>query len=335
MSGGPGPLQPPVVPGVSTAEEEPALETAEDPLLEGFDRPLTVLMVGASGFVGRHLLERLVSRGHRVRAVARSGRPEGSRVLGDQVQWVAADITDPDDVDGLSRDCDVLVHLAGIRREGPGQSFRGVHVEGTRHLLEEAARCGTGRFVHVSALGASPRGAPFFRTKFEAEQAVRASDLDWVIARPSAVYGPDDHFVSPTARWLQAFPVFPVPSGDRIVVRPAAIEDVADALCQSVERDEMANKTYLLTGPDRLGLAEAVRTVASVLGLRRWVLPVPQAAANTFFRAADRMGLPALPVIEGWALLARRPDVRIRMNHFRSAFNIEPLPFRVALEDYL
>ena len=313
------------------------VETAEDPLLAGLERPVSVLVVGASGFLGRHLVERLGSRGHRVRAVSRSGRP-GDAPERPEVTWLAADVTEEERVAGLARGCDVVAHLAGVRGERGTQTFESVHVDGTRHLLAEARRAGAERFVLVSALGASVGKDPYFRTKAEAETLVRDSGLEGVVVRPALVFGPRDHFVSAVARWLERFPVFCLPSGWDQPVRPAAVEDVTDALCQCVEREDVADDTYVLAGPEPLTLAEAARTVARVLGMRRAVITLPDGLAGPVLATARRLAGPLGIPPDEWEVLRRagRPPTPAReVDAFRTVFHIEPMPFREALEDYL
>lgn len=321
----------------SRSTGEAVAEPAEDPLLAGLDRPLTVAVVGASGFLGRHLLERLVSRGHRVRAVCRRGRPEGTPDR-PEVTWLAADVADPEQVQGLARDCDAVVQMAGVHHEHGRQSFRSVHVEGTRHLIDEARRAGSDRFVLVSALGASTAGEPFFRTKGRAEALVRDSGLAGVVVRPALVFGPGDHFTTALVRWLERCPVFCLPRAWDATVRPVAIEDVADALCQCVEREDVVDDTHTLAGPEPLSLAEAVRAVAGVRGLRRAVLTVPDRLARPVLGLARRLGRRFGVSPGDWEVMRRAvaaPIPRRAVEAFRSVFHIEPIPFRAALEDYL
>lgn len=319
---------------LSESATQAAVETREDPLLTGFSRERRVMVAGGSGFVGGHLFDRLSARGHRVRAVSRTGAPE-HRPSSRGVRWVRADVTRESEVRGLAEDCDVLVHLAGIRQESPGSTYRGVHVEGTRNLLAEATRAGAGRFVFMSALGATLEAHPFFASKAAAEDLVRRSGIDWTIFRPAAIFGPDDHFMAPTARWLRHWPLFLVPAGRDLTLRPVAVEDVADALTQSVERDDLAGETYCLAGPDVLTLEACVRTVARVLQLRRWVRSVSPELAERLLTWTRRAGLPSPSLAEGWRLLCGRPESGAGPEDFRETFQVEPLPFREALEDYL
>lgn len=313
------------------------VETAEEPLLAGLERPVSALVVGASGFLGRHLVERLASRGHRVRAVGRRGRPADVPDR-PEVTWLAADVTEEDRVAGLARGCDVVVQLAGLRGERGTQTFAAVHVDGTRHLLAEARRAGAEGFVLVSALGASVGSDPYFRTKREAEALVRDSGLQAVVVRPALVFGPGDHFVSAVVRWMERFPVFCLPDSWDRPVRPAAVEDVTDALSQCVEREDVADDTHVLAGPQPLTLAEAARTVARVRGLRRAVVTLPDAVAGPVLAAARRLAGPLGIPPDEWEVLRRAgrpPTPAGEVNAFRTVFHIEPMSFRAALEDYL
>lgn len=337
MSEAPGPQESSAATVEAEEDREARPRPLEDPLLAGFQRPHVVLVTGASGFVGRHLLPRLASRGHRIRAVARSGRPE-EEVGGGNVSWVRADVTRADALAGLARDCDAVVHLAGVRRQEGRASFHRVHVGGTRNVLGEATRAGVDRFVYVSALGAPAGEGAFLESKREAEGAVRASGIPSVVLRPAVVFGPGDHFTSAVVRWLERFPAFLVPSAWNGVVQPVSIEDVVDALCQCVERDDVLGETYSLPGPETLTLAEVARTVARAKGWRRAVFTVPDRLSGLVLSLARRYARWRELPHDEWELLRRAgrlPAPAEGGNAFRTVFQIEPMPFRVVLEDYL
>lgn len=305
---------------------------APDPLLAGPERPLAVLVTGGTGFVGAHLAGRLVSRGHRVRALSRR---RGDRPLPPDVEWRAGDVTRPDSLRGAADGCDAVVHLAGIARERGPQTFGAVHVAGVRHVLSEAARAGAERIVLVSAVGAREEGSPFFRTKFAGERAVRASGLEHVIFRPSIIYGPGDRFTTELASLLRRLPVFPIPGVGSLRLQPVSVEDVADALVQAVERPDTVGAVYELGGPERLKFRKIVGIVAAVLGLRRPIVHLPGPLAGVAFWLIGRLGLPA-PVTPEQLDMFREASLFTRAdNPLRTVFRLEPLPFRAAVADYL
>lgn len=318
----------------SGSTEAVATEPAEDPLLAGLPRPRAVLVAGASGFLGGHLLPRLLSRGHRVRAFARSPPRDAA---GGGVEWRRADVTDPESLRGLADDQEVVVHLAGVSEGRDPEVYRRVHVEGTRNLLAEAERAGAERFVFVSAAGARPEGSPYFGSKFQAEREVRDGEPAHVIFRPSIVYGPGDRFTAGLVVLLRRLPVFPLPGRvSSLRLRPVSVEDVTDALAQAVERSDLEGRSYDLAGPERLEFASIVRIVARRLGLRRPVIRLPAFLAGPVLRAAGRLGAP--PPLSA-DQLDRLREIGLfsgaDAEALRNVFRVEPLPFPDAIADYL
>ncbi|HKK27713.1 MAG TPA: NAD-dependent epimerase/dehydratase family protein [Gemmatimonadota bacterium] len=314
---------------------ETATRSEEDPLLAGPERSATILVTGGSGFLARHLVPRLLGRGHRVRAACRRGAgPAGRTPRG--LEWVSADLTDGADVEGLAEECEVVVHLAGGPLDDPVAARR-VEIEGTRNLVREADRAGARRVVLVSALGAEEAAGPLFDVKRAAEAVVRSARAEHVILRPSVVVGPDDHVVSVLARALRRGPVL-MPGGrvrETGVLQPAAVEDVAEALCQAVERPDLADTTHRLAGPDALAPSGVVRAVAARLSLVRRVIPLPRWTGRRLEGLADRTGLTAPAAMRALDVRALPGEVEDAARALRRVFHLEPLPFAVALDDYL
>jgi len=293
-----------------------------------------VLVTGASGFIGSHLLPRLVSRGHRVRAMWR-GREGPGRESAPGVEWLEADVTRPDTLARATFECDVVVHLAGCSSSESGVGLEPVNVAGTRNVLLAALEAKVGRCVYVSALGASPAAGPYSRSRFEAEDAVMSSGIEYVILRPCVVYGPSDHFVTAIVRLLRRLPVFPMLGDGTFRLQPLAVEDMVDALTQCVERADVEGGLYEIAGPDRISFTTIVRTIGEVAGCRRPILPLPDGVASPATRLARKAGFPTpitrdqLDVLR-WGSVLSGAD-----NPLRTVFRVKPLPFRDALEDYL
>ena len=265
----------------------------------------TVLVTGGSGFIGRAVVEKLLALGCEVRVLARSPKKVPARP---GVEIVAGGL---DDAAALERACagaQAVVHLVGIIAEKGGETFEGVHVEGTRAVLAAARKAGIRRYLHMSALGARLEGdARYPRTKAQAEALVRESGLDWTIFRPSIVFGPGDRFVNQFAamfrfpwNWLQIH-TFPLIGGGKTRLQPVSVDDVAAAFAGALSRAEAVGQTYDLVGGEALSLQAILQEVAAATGTRYVVDgPVP---FRLFGRALVWLAVAAFPLLLALALV--------------------------------
>lgn len=185
--------------------------------------------------------------------------------------------------------CQAVIHLVGIIQERRllGQTFRRVHVQGTRNVVDAAVAAGVKRFVHMSALGTRPNAkARYHRTKWEAEEYVRKSGLEWTIFRPSLIHGPQGEFMQLMKRFAAAVipPVMPYFGSGRAKIQPVSVKDVAFCLVESLYRPETILKVYELGGPRVYTWVELYNAVrAHMPGAKRWKpivsQPVPLAKA--------------------------------------------------------
>lgn len=266
---------------------------------------MRVLLTGGTGFVGRYVLQQLLSRGHQphvlVRrlpspppplhtlghAAGRLGHTPDPPADGPCPVFFVGDLTSPALKDAASG-CQAAIHLVGIIRETPPHAtFRSVHVEGTGSVLEACRDAGIRRFIHMSALGTRPDAvAEYHRTKWEAEELVRNSALDWTIFRPSVIVGPDGEFVQMVRAWAYAraapwivFPYFRaglLGLGRPSLLQPVSVADVARAFVDALDRPQTAAHTYDLVGPHRLTWPAFYRKLAEVYAFpTRPALPIP------------------------------------------------------------
>lgn len=256
-----------------------------------------ILVTGATGFLGAEILRRASARGWRVRGLAR--HPERAEALGrlPHVELFRGDVAEPEELDEAFEDVTAVVHLVGIIAERGDQTFRRVHVDGTRDVLAAAGRSGVRRFVHTSALGveAGREASAYFRTKWEAEEAVRTSGLAATIFRPSLVFGPDDLFFNRLATAIRWSPFVPLPGSGKSRFQPVWVGDVAECFLQAARMSATPRPVYDLAGPVVLTLREIVTVLAGVLGTRRATLPLPLGLVSAGAAVAERV-LPAPPV---------------------------------------
>ena len=276
---------------------------------------MRIAITGGTGFVGRHLAERLAAAGHEVVLVARGvdRRDETVRSL-PGVRFAAASITDEAALAEAFRGCAAVAHCAGINRELGAQTYAAVHVAGTRAVVDAARTAGVERVALLSFLRARPDcGSGYHESKWAAEEIVRASGLDWTVLKCGVIYGRGDHMLDHLSRALHTFPAFAtVGLADR-PVRPVAVTDVAGLLEAAVVEGRLARQTVAVLGPDEMPFGEAVRRVASVVGRRPLVVPLPVLAHRLIAWLAERtMTIPLVSLAQ----------VRILAEGV-----VEPLPF--------
>ena len=246
---------------------------------------------GASGFLGRHVVRELTKRGWRVRAAVR--RPylaEHLQVFGvpGQVQLFQANVRYPASVEDALRGADAVVNLVGILAETGKQTFDGVQRDGAANVARAVRDAGIGRLVHVSAIGADPKGASdYARTKGQAEEAVREAVPQAVVLRPSIVFGPQDDFFNRFGAMARISPALPLIGGGKTRFQPVYVDDVADAVCAALENPVHAGQTFELGGPEVLTFKELMQLTLRVIGRRRLLAPLPFGLAGLMGRAGD------------------------------------------------
>ena len=234
---------------------------------------MKVIVVGGTGFLGRQVTAALLAAGHSVLLLARGTRAPGTA---EGVEVVPCDVgAGPIPLEPL-RGCAALVNLVGIKREAGTQTFVRVHVDATRNLLAAAKALGLRRFVHVSVAGSRPDArSGYHHTKWQAEELVRASGLNFTILKPAVIYGPGDDMVTHLVKMIRFVPIFPVVGQGDSILQPIHVRDVALAVVRALERDQAVGQTYDIVGPKRMILREVVRTVAEGTSLNLWIVNTP------------------------------------------------------------
>jgi len=232
-----------------------------------------ILVVGGSGFVGRHLVAALAARGARVTVPTRRRDRAKHLILLPTVDVVEVGQLDARTLSKLATGRDAVINLAGILH-GPG--FTATHVELTQGVVNACRSAGVKRLLHMSALGADP-GAPseYLRSKGIGEQAaLAAEDLEVTVFRPSVIFGPEDRFLNLFAQLAAFFPVLAVGSpGARF--QPVYVGDVVRAFVAALDDRDAAGKRYDLCGPREYTLRQLVEFVCAVTGRRRLVIGLP------------------------------------------------------------
>jgi len=292
-----------------------------------------ILVTGANGFVGRNLVGRLLKDGIAVRALVRNpAKAARLRDLG--AELAEGDLSNPSSLETAVKGCDRVVHLVGIIQEAPGVTFKGVHIDGTRNVLDAAKKEGVKQFFLQSALGTRPNAkSQYHRTKWEAEELVRASGLPFTILRPSLIYGPGDLFTIRLAETIKISPVLPVIGSGRSKIQPIFIDDVTECIQKISTSDSYLNEMYEIGGPEQLTYEEVTKAIAAALGIRRPTVHMPMFFMRTMAKVAETV-LSKPPVTIDQLIMLQEDNV-CSMRDIREVFGIEPVKFREGLAKFL
>ena len=234
---------------------------------------MTILVTGASGFVGGHVVAALRADGRELRALVR----DPARARDVDAELVQGDMTDPASLRNAIAGCDTVIHLVAIRQGKPEQ-FRRIMIDGTRALIAAAKDAGVERFILMSALGTSEATkdlVPYYNAKWTEEQDVQASGLRYVIFRPSFIFGRDGGILPTFAKLAKVAPVTPIVGSGRQRIQPIWADDVGAYFSKAVDLDGATNRTFELGGPDAVSWNEFWERLKRVRGIRRPSVHVP------------------------------------------------------------
>jgi uncharacterized protein YbjT (DUF2867 family) len=302
-----------------------------------------VLVLGGSGFVGRYLVPRLDAAGYGVTVPTRNRERARHLIVLPKTDVVEMDLERDDDLDGLVSDKQVIINLVGILhgrlggvREPYGPDFGAVHVRLMERLVDSAKRHEVSRVVQVSALGVTdndPATLPsrYLRSKAAAEKLLRESGLDWVIMRPSVMFGPGDSFLTTFARLQRLAPFMAVPNADARF-QPVYVGDVADALVKAVSSARMVGGTFELAGPDVYTLRELIQLAGRYSGHERRVFNLPLSLGHLQALAMEKLPLPTLMSRDN--LLSMKVD-NVASRPIEPELGIAPTPISAIAPSYL
>ena len=294
-----------------------------------------IFVTGATGFVGRAVIPALRAHGYAVRCLVRRGSELDLRGL-EAIERVEGDVLSPAALESDMAGCDTVVHLVGIIREEPAtlSTFERIHTQGTINVLEAAAATGVRRYLHMSALGVR-RGAQarYHRSKWAAEEAVRASPIPWTIFRPSIIYGRSDQFVNMLAAMIRRYPMVPVIGSGQQRLQPVPVEQVAEAFARAVELETTVKQTYEVGGANAVTMVQLVDLIGAALGrprVRKAHVPIG------LVRPVTRLmhHLPGFPLTPDQLVMLEEDNV-CDPQPFHSAFGLPPVPLAVGLRAML
>lgn len=228
---------------------------------------MKLLLTGATGFIGRHLLHKLYEQGHHMVACARS--PERLTALYPGIETLQVDFGKAIDIEDWLphlKGIDAVINAVGIIRETPAQSFASIHTDAPLALFKASELAGVKRVIQISAAGADSFGfTEYYASKGRADEGLSQLDIDWLIVRPSLVYGPGAKSMG-LLRGLAALPYIPLLGDGRQLLQPVHIDDVTELVSQYLQGLMPARLSINAVGPAPVSLADLLQKQRLWLG---------------------------------------------------------------------
>ena len=254
-----------------------------------------VTVFGGTGFLGQHVVQRLLERDFSVRVASR--HPERTAALFSDVQLgidsIHADINDDRSVAAAVAGVEGVVNAVSLYVQGGHDTFRSVHVTSAARVARLAREAGVERLIHVSGIGSDAESAsPYIRSRGEGEKIVRDAFPAATLIRPSVMFGRGDAFVSPVARMLRHLPVFPLFGRGQTQLQPAYVGDAAEAIARAMQTIQPWT-TYEFGGPRVYTYRSLLEVIARHLGKKPLLVPMPFGLWHALASVAEMLPQPA------------------------------------------
>ena len=288
-----------------------------------------ILITGSTGFVGRNIVKRAREKGLKLKCLVRS--PERARsVLGDNIEFAQGDVLNSNSLDKAMDSVEAVIHLVGIIVETKGASFESVHYHGTVNVVEAAKKAGVKRYLHMSALGTRAEAkSRYHKTKWQAEEHVRNSELDWTIFRPSVIFGHEDEFINMFIRMIKLSPIIPIIGRGEGKIQPVWVRDVAECFLKALEKNDTIKKVFELGGYDKFNVEELIDLILKIKEKNRLKIKLPLSLMK--LNAALIETLFANPPLTSDQLIMLEEENTCDVSIIKNVFEIKPK----RVEDYL
>jgi uncharacterized protein YbjT (DUF2867 family) len=259
-----------------------------------------LLVSGGTGFLGSAIVRELLGRGETLAVLGRDAS-RARRQFSDVLEAWEADVRSPsEDLDRAMRGVDVVINCvqfpnSPIENKARAWTFEEVDLNGTKNQVDAAKKAGVRRFVYLSGVGAAP-DSPYhwFRFKWQAEEYLKHSGLEWVIVRPTWVYGPRDNSLNRILSFGNFLPFIPTFGNGKQDMQPVFIDDVARVSADAALKPEAANHLFELGGPQVMSMDEVFKTALEAMGRKRPILHQPVFAGKALGAVASLLPMKPL-----------------------------------------
>src|SRR5713101_4199006 len=295
-----------------------------------------ILITGATGYIGRHLVARLIAQGERPRCLVRDiNRAKRTLPVG-KVELVTGATTSPDSLDAAVHGVDTIIHAAFLtadNKQSAGNEYEKTNVQGTANLIKAAKKAGIKCIIEISGLGTKPdKPGSYMQGRFLAEKMLKESGLEWTIIQPSVLFGKDAPFIKGLADLIRSAPVVPLIGGGKVMFQPIYVEDVVTVILKVLADPARTNgKTYIIGGPAYYSFTQVVDALLHAMHKTRIKAPAPTLLVCVGAAVMEAV-LPRPPLTKA-AMALFSFDNTTDLNAVERDFGLTPMSFTRYLEE--
>lgn len=296
-----------------------------------------ILITGATGYIGQHLVQSLLAQGEHPRCLVRDPQKAARLFPGTQVELVQGDTIHPETLSEAVKGVDTIVHAAFLtadRKQGPGNHYAETNVEGTVHLLQAATSVHVTRVIEISGLGTKPaKPGSYLQGRYLAEKMLKESDLDWTIIQPSVLFGKDAPFIRGLSGLIRTSPIVPLIGGGKLLFQPIYVEDVVRVVLQVLaEPARHSRKTYTIGGPEYYSFTQIIDALLHTMHKSRLKVPAPRLLVGIGAAAMEAL-LPKPPLTKAAMALFSFDNIT-DLKGVERDFGFSPVSFSTYLEEH-
>ncbi len=296
-----------------------------------------ILVTGATGYIGRHLVNQLVAQGERPRCLVRDPNRAATILPADKVDFVHGDTTQPSLIKAAVQGIDTIIHTAFITADRKALSshyYEETNVHGTSNLIAAAKDAGVQRIIELSGLGTKPdKPGTYMEGRFLAEKMLIDSGLNWTIIRPSVLFGKDASFIKGLVDLLRTAPVAPLIGGGKTEFQPIYVEDVVTVIMKVLEDPTRTNgHIYTIGGPEYYSFSQIYDLLLHAMGTRRPKIYAPTPLVGIGAAVMEAV-LPKPPLTKAAMTLFSYDNIT-DLNAVERDFGFTPLSFKQYLQEH-
>lgn len=296
-----------------------------------------ILITGATGYIGRHLVQRLVEQGERPRCLVRDMKRAASILPVGKIDMVQGDTTQAATLEAAVRGVDTIVHTAFLtadRKPTHSHQYEEVNITGTANLLRAAKAAGVQRIVEISGLGTKEdKPGSYMQGRYLSEKMLIESGLNWTIIRPSVLFGKDAPFIKGLADLVRTAPVVPLIGGGKTLFQPIYVEDVVTVIIKVLEDPQRTNKhIYTIGGPAYYSFSQVFDVLLSAMHKSRVKVYAPTPLVGIGAAIMEAV-LPKPPLTKA-AMTLFSFDNTTDLNSVERDFGFTPMSFSAYMEKH-